>query len=314
MGKQFNIKGQNGLYLSNQPTTTVTLLNYQNLLVQDFDFFPKNKKNANLFDLKNVRYNPIGNQLYGSNSIAKSNSNITHSLIFKGGNLIPNKKYVNTFKMYFNFSGSDLGTYVYPGFAGPNSALLSSRVLNALSVRVYIQLGANLILTTLTNLQKVVSNGALASSSSSWTAVGSGDRTGTISNTTAGNTGIELGRTFIDMRWSTSNIFKNVSTNGYGFRVDAALSFNTEEDALISALKTKDYKIIVKYFNIGVTSTTASDVPLQYRTTESVELMSNNYIYYQKVTIPISISRLGGGGYEGIGSEEAGAEEEFGDT
>jgi hypothetical protein len=198
--------------------------------------------------------------------------------------------------MYFNFKGSDLGTYAYPGFTGANPALLTSQVFNALRVRVYVQLGANLILATLTNLQKVVSNNALASSSSSWTAVTSSDRTGTISNTTAGNTGIERARTFIDMRWSTSNIFKNVSTNGYGFRMDVALSFNAEEDALISALKTKDYKIIVKYFNLGVTSATESDVPLQYRTSESVELMSNNYIYYQKITIPVSISRIGGGG------------------
>ena len=300
MGKQFNIKGQNGLYLSNQPTAMVTLLNYRDLLIQDYDFFPKNKKDANLFDLKNVRYNPIGNQLYGSNSIAKSNSNLTYSYIFKSGNLIPNKKYINTFKMYFNFKGSDLGTYAYPGFTGANPALLTSQVFNALRVRVYVQLGANLILATLTNLQKVVSNNALASSSSSWTAVTSSDRTGTISNTTAGNTGIELSRTAINMRWSTSNIFKNVSTNGYGFRMDVALSFNTEEDALISALKTKDYKIIVKYFNLGVTTT---GVPSPYNTEESVELMSNNYIYYQRVTIPVSISRLGGGG--GYESEEA---------
>jgi hypothetical protein len=301
MGKQFNIKGQNGLYLSNQPTTTVTSSNYQSLLIQDFDFFPKSKNEANLFDLKNVKYRPVLNQLYGSNSIAKSNSNIPHSYIFRGGNLIPNKKYFNTFKMYFNFTGSDLGTYAFPGFS---TATLSSSVLNALRIKIYIQLGATLIPATLSNLQKVVANNAVASNSASWvnvvnaTDVSGGGGNIAISDGT--KTGIQLttglnSEPCIDMRWSTANIFKFLSTNGYGFRMDVSLG-NLERQAL----KTKEYKIIVKYFNIGVTT---SGVPSPYNTSESVELMSNNYIYYQKITIPVSISRIGGGG--GYESEEA---------
>jgi len=290
MGKQFNIKGQDGLYLSNQPTITVTESNYQNLLIQDYDFFPKSKNDANLFDLKNVRYNPIGNQLYGSNSITKSNSGLFHSLIFKSGGLIPNKQYTNTFKMYFKFTGSDLGSYTFPGFSGTSAATLSSRVLNGLRIRVYIQLGANLIPATLSNLQKVAANG-----SASWVNVTSADRTGTISMGSGEATGIDTyGSTAIEMRWNNTALFSNLSTNGYGFRMDVSLP-NIQHPAV----KTKDYKIIVKYFNIGVTT---SGVPSPYDTSESVELMSNNYVYYERISVPIYTSPLGGGGSVAAGT------------
>jgi hypothetical protein len=299
MGKQFNIKGRDGLYLSNQPTTTVTSLNYQNLLIQDYDFFPKSKNDANLFDLKNVRYNPIGNQLYGSNSIAKSNSGLFYSLIFKSGDLIPNKKYCNTFKMYFKFTGSDLGSYIFPGFSGTSATTLSSSVLNALRIKVYVQLGANLIQTTLSNLEKVVANG-----STSWTAVTTAnDISGGIGSIASGDglkTGIHLsssGR--VDMRWAalvnSNPLFSNLSTNGYGFRMDVSLP-----DLEHPAVKTKDYKIIIKYFNIGVTTT---GVPAPYTTSESVELMSNNYVYYERISVPIYTSPVGGGGSVSAGTE-----------
>jgi hypothetical protein len=295
MGKQFNIKGRDGLYLSNQPTVTVTESNYQDLLIQDYDFFPKSKNDANLFDLKNVRYNRIGNQLYGSNSIAKSNSGFLYSYIFKSGDLIPNKKYFNKFKMYFKFTGSDLGTYIFPGFSGTSAATLSSSVLNALRIRVYIQLGANLIPTTFSNLEKVMGPGFTG-----WTPVTSADilpgGTGNISISDGSKTGIQRSRDYIDMRWRNAALFTNLSTNGYGFRVDVSLPLDDLEQL---ALKTKDYKIIVKYFNIGVTTT---GVPEPYRTSESVELMSNNYVYYQRISVPLYTSPLGGGGSVSAGT------------
>jgi hypothetical protein len=303
MGKQFNIKGQDGLYLSNQSTVTVTESNYQDLLIQDYDFFPKSKNDANLFDLKNVRYNRIGNQLYGSNSIAKSNSGFLYSYIFKSGNLIPNKKYFNKFKMYFKFTGSDLGTYIFPGFSGTSAGTLSSSVLNALRIRVYIQLGANLIPATFSNLEKVMGPGFTG-----WTPVTSADilpgGTGNISISDGSKTGIQRSRNYIDMRWRNAALFTNLSTNGYGFRVDVSLPL---DDLELLALKTKDYKIIVKYFNIGVTTT---GVPEPYRTSESVELMSNNYIYYQRISVPLYTSPLGGGGSVSAGTAFSSWEEE----
>ena len=293
MGKQFNIKGQNGLYLSNgTPSIYSTDVNndyyYKKLLIEDYDFFPKNQQEANLFDLKNVKYRATSSQLYGSNSIAKSNSSLSYSYIFKKGELIPNKKYFNSFKMYFNFGGSVLGSYVFPGFSGTSAASISAKVLNALRVKVYIQLGAQLFPATLTNLEQVVSNG-----SATWTGVTSSDRTGTIADSGNAYTGRQLAtglnsQSCVDMRWSTSALFTNLSTNGYGFRMDVSIPSDKQQ-----ALKTKDYKIIIKYYNIGHVAT---GVPTLYTTSESVELMSNNYIYYERINIPIYTSPLGGGG------------------
>ena len=50
---------------------------------------------------------------------------------------------------------------------------------------------------------------------------------------------------------------------------------------------------IIKYYNIGVTT---SGVPTLYTTSESVELMSNRYTYYEQISVPIYSSPIGGGG------------------
>ena len=82
-----------------------------------------------------------------------------------------------------------------------------------------------------------------------------------------------------------------MSSNGYNFRVDVSLP-----DFDQTVLKTKDYKIIVKYYNIGVNLT---DVPDLFKTSESVELMSNNYVYYERISVPLYTSVSGGGGISG---------------
>ena len=55
MGKQFNLTGVNGLYLSTKPTEVLSLSNYGSQLLKDYDFFPDNITSANLFDLKNTK-------------------------------------------------------------------------------------------------------------------------------------------------------------------------------------------------------------------------------------------------------------------
>ena len=297
MSKQFNIKGQNGLYLSNEVNTTLTALNYKSLLIQDYDFFPQSSKDANLFDLKNVKYDQTLNQFYGSNSISKSNSALTYSYAFKTGDIIPNKKYYNTFKMYFKFTGSSLGGFTFPGFSGTSSVTLSAKVLNALRLKVYIQLGSNLIPATLSNLTKVTASGG-----STFVAVTNSDisgGSGNISQADGTKTGIQLttglnSESCIDMRYTTglSGLFTNIGLNGYSFCMDVSLP---DFDQI--ALKTKDYKIIVKYYNIGVTGT---GVPTTFTTSESVELMSNNYIYYERISVPTYSSASGGGGVSGV--------------
>ena len=289
MGKQFNLRGTNGLYLSNKPTEVLTTLNYENQLIEDYDFLPSDKAFVNNLDLKNIKY--VSNGFIGSNSIAASNSTLTYSQLYKHDGLIANKTYYNKFKMYFNFSGSDLGTFVFPGFSGTSAAQLTSTVLNGLRLKVYIQLGANTIPTQLSNLERWTG--------SSWATVGTdwvqtdtnpGTIGGTISSSEGSKVGIHLttglgNQSCIDMRFpKTNNAVKTQfnttrNANGYGFRVDVSLP-----DFDQVALKNKDYKIIVKYYNIGVTT---SGVPTAYTTSESVELMANKYVYYQQISVPI---------------------------
>ena len=276
MGKQFNIKGVNGLYLSNKPTVDLNSGNYADYLIEDYDFFPKTKKEINLYELKNVKFDDTLNVLYGSNSIAKSNSTLTYSQIYKPLAIIPNKTYYNTFTMYFNFGGSSIGSdFVSYGFSGTGAATNSANVLKGLRVKVFIQLGSNLIPAQLNALKKVSTNG-----SSSFVTVTASDRTGTISSSAGTNTGIQLttglnSQDCIDMRWSSSTIFTNKSTNGYGFSVDVALP-----DFSQKSIKTKDYKIIVKYYNIGIIPTSPNVIPSIYQTSESTEFMSSNVVYY----------------------------------
>ena len=295
MGKQFNISGKNGLYLSNETTVSLTTdvndpsTYYKNFLIEDYDFFPKNQTTANLFELKNTKYQSKNNSLYGSNAISKSNSALTYSSIYKQNELIANKKYYNTFKFYFKFTGADLGAYTFPGFSGTSAVTLTERVLKGLRIKIYIQLGANFIPVTFTNLQKIIAN-----QGSAWLNISGSDKTGTIASSDGSKVGIELttglnSESCIDMRYTTglSGLFTNIGQNGYSFRVDAALP-NFDQ----VALKNKDYRIIVKYYNIGVSQT---GVPVTYQTSESVELMSNNYTYYQQISVPLFSSSLGSG-------------------
>jgi len=290
MGKQFNLTGVNGLYLSTKPTEVLSLSNYGSQLLKDYDFFPDNITSANLFDLKNTKYKSGG--FIGSNAIATSNSSLTYSQIYKSDALIANKTYFNTFKLYFKFTSSDLGSFVFPGFSGTSASSLTKKVLNALRIKVYIQIGTNIVPATLSSLKKYTTTWVDVTTSDAAT---SGSTIGNISATGGTVNGIQLttglnSESCIDMRWvgtgTISNLFKTFSPDGYSFQVDVSLP-----DFDQVALKNKDYKIIVKYYNIGVMGT---GVPTTYTTSESVELMSNRYVYYQQISVPKYSSPVSG--------------------
>lgn len=281
MSKQFNIKGISGLYLSYKPEITLTDLNYRELLLENYDFFPNGTSQYNLYDLKNAKYeNP--SKLIGSNSTQKSNSLFKYSEIKIKNELIANKIYYNTFKFYFRFYGSTLNNYFLPGL----SSSVTKKLLNRLRVEVFVDIGSNSIPMELSNLEKY--------DGSTWTAVTSGDTVGSFSSIEDGNYGIELSNDFVTDTGTVDGIhmaytgttqmdtlFNGYKTapDGYNFRVDAAFP-----DFEQISNNGKDYKITVKYFNIGVPTTGI------YATTRAVELMSNTFVIYKRASEPQNLT------------------------
>lgn len=268
MSKQFNIKGINGLYLTYKPQITLTTANYANQLLLDEDFFPATKAESNLFDFKNARYQEPS-AFIGSNSVQKSNSLYKYSEISIKDGLIANKMYYNKFKFYFRFFGSSLSGYKLPGLNATNS----KKILDRLRVKIYVMIGGNVVPMELSNLQKY--------SGGSWVNITSTSDVTSAGSISAGNYGIHLASGLnsedcIDMAY-TGTTTVNTLFNGYlnapdnyNFRVDAEFpDFNQ------FAVHGKGYKIIVRYFNVGVSGTGT------YATSEAVELMSNTFVYYE---------------------------------
>jgi hypothetical protein len=279
MSKQFNIKGINGLYLSYKPQIDLTTLNYKNQLIEDYDFFPTNTSEANLFDFKNAKYQD-SNKIIGSNATQKSNSVYKYSEMSSKEALVANKMYYNTFKFYFRFFGSTMSNYKLSGL----TAAQTKRILDRLRVEVHVVIGSNTIPMELSNLEKY--------SGGSWTAVTTSDTAGAYSSIANGDYGIELSSDFVTGLGSVdaihmaytgttqmNTLFNGYTSapDGYNFRVDASFP-----DFAQIANNNKNYKIIVRYYNIGVTGTGT------YATTRAVELMANNYVYYEEAVSPTS--------------------------
>jgi|LakMenEpi03Aug12_release.lakeMendotaPanAssembly.Ray.scaffolds.fasta_scaffold219011_2 hypothetical protein len=276
MSKQFNIKGINGLYLTYKPNVTLTTVNYTSQLLFDNDFFPANKAESNLFDLKNVRYQEP-TSIIGSNSLQKSNSIYKYSEFSIKDGLIANKMYYNRFTFYFRFYGSTLSGYTLPGINATNT----KKILDRLRVKLYVTIGGNMIPMELSNLEKY--------SGGNWVAVTGADKTSTIST---GGYGIELttglnSEDCVDMAY-TGTTTVNTLFNGYqtapekyNFRVSAEFP-NFDEVAVNS----KTYKLTIRYYNIGVAGTGT------YATSEAVELMSNTLTYYEQALSPSSNSNV----------------------
>jgi hypothetical protein len=284
MSKQFNITGLNGVYLTHKPTETVTSINYKDQLIRDYDFYPNTKSEANSFILKNVIYDDKNlrdfngarfNAFAGSNSITKSNSTIRYSEIHRKNHLIPNQVYYNSFKFYFRFYGSDLGTFTRSGWTSTQT----KNFYNRLRVKLYAQLGSKLVSLNLDNLQYHVEG------SEPYLGSITGDTKYSVTN----KAGIRLttgenGEDCIDMGYSGATYMElfdsyQFSPNGYNFGVNVKLP-----DFEQTAEKTKDYKIIVKYYNIAVTD--APSLGLPYTASETIEHMSDVFTYFVPITVP----------------------------
>jgi len=284
MSKQFNITGLNGIYLTYKPTNTVTSINYTDQLIRDYDFYPNTKSEANSFILKNVifdeknlnDFNGVKFKAFaGSNSITKSNSTIRYSEIHKKNHLIPNQVYYNSFRFYFRFYGSDLGTYTRSGW----TATQTKNFYNRLRVKLYAQLGSKVVPLNLDTLQFY----------SAGSAPSLGNITGDTYYSVTNKAGIRLttgvnGEDCIDMGYSGTTYTQlfdgyQYAPGGYNFMVNVKLP-----DFEQTAEKTKDYKIIVKYYNIAVTD--APSLGLPYTESETIEHMSDVFTYYVPIFVP----------------------------
>lgn len=296
MGKQFKLMGSDGLYLTYRPSVAVTSSNYMTQMLQDNDFFPKTANDAALYSFKNSKYVDPGT-IIGSNALSSANSSLTHTEIKNPNQLILNEVYYNTFNFYFNFTGSQLFGYT-PG--GGISGADFSAYLNRLRIKIYAQLGNNLVSLNFSNLQ------FWHYGISAWH---SADGTTRYNPTTQQgfqlNTGLN-GESCIDLGYGTgtvgvdapyylkySDYFDNTSApGGYFFRVSVSMPNLTE-----IATGSKDYTLVVKYLNIGATGSTTLTAP--YNTTEAVELMSNVYPWFQLINPYVVPPYYGGGGVIG---------------
>lgn len=279
MNKQFNLKGLGGVYLSYRPQVEINISNYREFLLENYDFFPTTSSKSNLWEFKNSRYEDSGIFL-GSNSTQKSNSNLTYSEILYKDSLIQNKIYYNEFKFYFRFYGSTLSGYSIEGM----TSTLSKKILDRLRVKLYAQIGSNTVSLNFSDLEKY--DGV------DWVAVDSSDVTGS-GDIEGGDYGIQLttglnSESCVDMAYENTtqmnelfNEYSN-SPEGYNFRVHVSFpDFTRKSD------NGKNYKLIVRYFNIGVSGASSP-----YDVSETIDLISENKFYYLSV---ISIDDGGGG-------------------
>lgn len=288
MNRQFNIKGINGLYLSYKPNTELNINNYESLLLKDNDFFPNDNTEALEFNFTNSQYTPTS--FLGSNSIQKSNSSVRRSEINTQNKIISNRLYYNKFKFYFRFYGSTLENYSLPNL----TTEITKKILNRLRVKLYVDLGGNLASLILDNLERLVLfNGNLIwrpvdNSTDVWT-IGTGYG-GVVNN---GDYGVQLfhsnNEDCIDLAYlgidpvtldDPLNIDEyQITPDGYNFRVDVSVP-----NFLQKSGRNKNYKIIVKYFNIGITDNEVSGST--YSISESIELMSNSFILTEEIESP----------------------------
>jgi hypothetical protein len=274
MNKKFNLRDKDGLYLKYESPETPTVSNYNNVLIRDYEFLPMDNQMASNFVFKNARYdNP--NKIKGGNSLTEASSIFAFSEIFKKDDIIPGNLYYNKFKFYFNFGDSDIGTFNLQNLTSTQT----QQILNGLRIKLYVEIGNSTIPLSLENLQIYRFNSLV--NEETWTqqrdSIDLSPSGGTIS-AQATKTGIQLttglnSENCIDMRYSSS-LYDNYkkSPNGYTFRVDAKFP------NVVKVAGSKNYKIIIKYYNIGVTGAISP-----YNTSESVNLMSNNYVYYQRI-------------------------------
>jgi hypothetical protein len=273
MNKKFNLKDKDGLYLKYESPQTPTVSNYNDVLIRDYEFLPMDNQMVGNFVFKNASYdNP--NKIKGGNSLIEANSIFAFSEIFKKDDIIPGNLYYNKFKFYFNFGDSDIGTFNLQNLTSTQT----QQILNGLRIKLYVEIGNSTIPLSLENLQIYRFN--LAVNADTWTQQSDSadlSPSGGAISAQATKIGIQLttglnGEHCIDMRYGSS-LYDNYkkSPNGYTFRVDAKFP------NVVKVLGSKNYKIIIRYYNIGVTGATSP-----YNTSESVNLMSNNYVYYER--------------------------------
>jgi len=270
MKKQYNLKGNSGLYLTTGLNVNLNENNFKNELIFDREFFIKDSRENNQFIFKNSSFDNLGGLFLGSNSTQKSNTDLKYSEIERKDILIQNKIYYNSFDFYFRYYGSTISKYKLPGVTANDTRT----ILNNLRVRLFVQIGVNIVPLKLTNLQGWDNNDGIYKTQNPLvpneiTVCGSGS-----GNVTITDYYIDLKHHFggdCPENWLK---YKD-APNGYNFRLKTTFpDFNQK------SINGKSYKIIVRYYNIAVTGT-----PHPYNQDEAIELMSNTFTFFEDTSV-----------------------------
>ncbi len=310
MSRQYNITGLNGLYLTVRPTVPVDSSNYLSEMIRNADFFPKansnrsggfllSKPNSNhLF--KNSQFNASAANVSGSNSLVTANSAITYSEITNQNQLILNETYYNKFIFHFNFNDAISNGYT------PNSSVISAndfkQHLTKIRVKLYVLLGSNMVPLKLTNLEYYFNEGPGVTWNSAYSGVSPlfwepNHKYGFRLNTGENNEDcIDVGLVVSDYFNPYISLISermsgvDVEPGGYLYRCTAEIP-----DFSSICRGNKDYKLIVKYYNMKITDVTGVTVNTNtspYNTNEAIEMMAHNYVWYEYIDQTV----LAGGG------------------
>lgn len=253
MAKRFNLKGVDGLYLSNHQSN-VTSVNYKELLIENYDFYPTDESPDKDFVLKNAGYEL--NALIGSNSSVKANSSLLYSEITKKRSMVINEIYHMKFEFYFRF---------YDGFVGSVTNVASNR----LRFKIFAEFGGgNRVQLKLENLRGWQAN------TQTYTTT---PLTALNGKAVLGNTGADY---YVDLNYNqTSPNSTNPTTFFQAFnsapnRHNMVLTASLNQSSIITKAKgNSDFKLIVKYY-----------VPTTLLGTTFVEMMSAPIITYQSIS------------------------------
>lgn len=254
--KRFHIKNENGIYLSNIPL--IDSEDYKGGLLRDIDFFPKRVNDfSNIFRNCSVKMIDGFNSIIGTNKKPKLDNSILHSEFIKKDSLVFSKLgYTNSFYFYFRFYGSNN----------------IDNDLDQLKVRLYVQIGSNLIPLTISHLSvwdydintetyyyiPVIDHPTKDFYFNGFSGISISNNN--IWNSFEGEYSVLNGNGIVMGYNDWEDLFEDYieAPNGYNLRVKCESPTNMKLEG------SRDYKLIIEYLNIDGTEPRLSETIVEY--------------------------------------------------